>query len=89
LLPGVALRKAPAQVAEHEALFSPVDRRAADAHAPGDLFIAGACVGGQQNLRSLEFARGVFAATQKRCEFGAFGLAQFDPVAYIHPCRLV
>jgi hypothetical protein len=31
----------------------------------------------------------VLAAAQKRCEFGPLGLAQFDPIAYIHPCVLV
>jgi DNA-binding MarR family transcriptional regulator len=30
----------------------------------------------------------VLAAAQKRFEFVALGLAQFDPIAYIHPCLL-
>ena len=55
------------QVAEHEAALGPVDSRAACADTGGDCFVARACVGSQQNLRSL--ARGVLAATQKRCEF--------------------
>jgi hypothetical protein len=31
----------------------------------------------------------LLAATQKRREFAALGLAQFDPIAYIHPCPLL
>ena len=76
------------QVAEHEALLGPIDGRAANAHAPCDLIVAGAGIGGQQNLRPLELARRVLASAQKRREFGALGLAQFDPIAYIHPCLL-
>src|SRR5258707_11517975 len=30
----------------------------------------------------------MLAAAQKRFEFVALGLAQFDPIAYIHPCLL-
>ena len=77
------------QVAEHEPALGPIDCRAADADTGGDCLVAGAHIGRQQNLRSLELARGVLAATQKRCEFGSLGLAQFDPIAYIHPCLLV
>src|SRR5258708_36846934 len=29
------------------------------------------------------------AAAQKRREFGPLGLAEFNPIAYIHPCLLV
>src|SRR5215831_7327421 len=43
---------------------------------------------GQQNLRSLELARGMLASAHNRGEFGALGLAQFNPIAYIHPCLL-
>jgi LexA DNA binding domain len=28
-------------------------------------------------------------AAQKRREFGTLGLAEFDPIAYIHPCLLL
>jgi hypothetical protein len=31
----------------------------------------------------------VLAAAKKRLEFVAFGLAEFDPIAYIHPCLLL
>ena len=71
------------QVAEHEALLGPVDSRAANAHVGCDVVVAGARVGGQQNLRSFELACGVLASAQKRREVGAFGLAQLDPIAYI------
>jgi len=30
----------------------------------------------------------VLAAAQKRFELAALGLAEFDPIAYIHPCLL-
>src|SRR5260370_21158913 len=32
--------------------------------------------------------RRVLASSQKRSEFGALGLAEFDPIAYIHLCLL-
>jgi hypothetical protein len=41
------------------------------------IVIASPRVGGQQNLRSLELARGVLASAHNRGEFGALGLAQF------------
>ena len=43
----------------------------------------GALVPLHSDLRSLELARGVLASAQKCSEFGSFGLAQFNPVAYI------
>jgi len=49
------------QVAKHEALLGAVDGRAASAHAPRDIAVAGAGIGGQQNLRPLEFARRILA----------------------------
>jgi hypothetical protein len=30
----------------------------------------------------------VLAPAQKRCEIGALGLVEFDPIAYIHACLL-
>ena len=77
------------QVAEHEALLGSVDGRAASAHAPLDIVVAGAGIGGQQNLRPFELACRVLAPAQKPREFGAFGLAQFDSIAYIHPYLLL
>jgi hypothetical protein len=55
----------------------------------GGSTVADPCVSGQQNLRPLELARRLLAAAQKRREFAALGLAQFDPIAYIHPCLLL
>ncbi len=31
----------------------------------------------------------MLASAQKRRELGALGLAEFDPIAYIHPCLLL
>ena len=72
------------QVAQHEAPLGPVHRRAADPDAAGDLLVAGPGIGRQQDLRPLELARRMLAAAQQRCELVAFGLAQVDPVPYIH-----
>src|SRR5258708_35225599 len=77
------------QVAEHEAALGPVDGGPTHANADRDLIVAGPCVGGQQNLRSLELAHRVLASAQKRPEFVALGLAELDPIAYIHPCLLL
>ena len=57
------------QVAKHEAALGPIDGRAAYPDVPGDLFIAGAGVRSQQNLRALELTRRVLAAAEKRLEF--------------------
>src|SRR4029434_5886104 len=46
-------------------------------------------IGRQQYLGALELAGGPFALAQHRGEFTAFGLAQFDPITYIHPDLLV
>jgi len=46
-------------------------------------------IGRQQDLGALEFAGGSFAFAQHRGEFTAFGLAQFDPITYIHLDLLV
>src|SRR2546422_5124976 len=37
----------------------------------------------------LELARRMLASAQKCGELGALGLAEFDPIAYIHPCLLL
>ncbi len=37
----------------------------------------------------LEPARRMFAAAQERCEFLPLGLAELDPIAYIHACLLI
>ena len=76
------------EVAEHEALLGSVDGRAANADAGCDVVVAGPRVGGEQNLCSFKLARCVLSSAQKRGEFGALGLAQFDSIAYIHLCLL-
>jgi len=70
-------------------MHSAFGSRAADAHTGCNIIVADPRVCGQQNLRPLELARRLLAAAQKRREFAAFGLAQFDPIAYIHPCLLL
>jgi hypothetical protein len=77
------------KVAEHKAALGPVDGRAANAEAPCDRLVARSGVSRQQNLRPLELACRMFAAAQKRREFGTLGLVQVDPVAYIHLCLLM
>ena len=72
------------QGAQHEAPLGPVHRRAARPDSPGDLLVAGARIGRQQDLRPLQLARRMLAAAQQRPEIGAFFLAQLDPVPYIH-----
>ena len=59
------LAQRPLQVAFHEAALGPVDRRAADRHAGGDLLVADPGIGRQQDLRPLELARRVLAAAQQ------------------------
>src|SRR5262249_39184176 len=63
--------------------------RASGAHAGCDILIASPGVGRQQDLRPLEPAHRVLAPAQKRRQLLALGLAQRDPVAYIHPCLLL
>jgi len=78
------------QIAFHEAALGPADGGEADTHGPGNLLVAAAPIGRQQNLRPLELASGVLAAAEHRRQFIALGLAQFDPITYIHalpPCR--
>ena len=77
------------QVAEDEAALSPIDGRVAHADIGRDRLVAGAAIRRQQYLRPLEPACRMLAAAQKLRQFGAFGLAEFDPIAYIHPCLLV
>src|SRR3981189_2921514 len=52
-----------------------------------------ACAGGSRwgrgPMGALELAGGSFAFAQHRGEFTAFGLAQFDPITYIHLDLLV
>src|SRR5450755_1452088 len=50
---------------------------------------AAAGIGRQQYLGALELAGSSFAFAQHRGQFTAFGLAQFDPITYIHLDLLV
>jgi hypothetical protein len=79
----------PLQIAFHEAPLGPVHGGAAHRHGAGNLVITAAGVSRQQYLRSLESAGGMLAAAQHRGELVAFGLAQFDPITYIHLGLLV
>jgi len=84
------LAQGPLQIAFHETALGPADGGEADSHGPGNLLVATAPIGSQQDLRPLQLAGGVFAAAEHRRQFFALGLAQFDPITYIHaspPCR--
>jgi hypothetical protein len=83
------LAQRPFQIAFHKAPLGPVHGGTAHRHRARNLFIAAAGIGRQQDLGALEFAGGSFAFAQHRGEFIAFGLAQFDPITYIHPDLLV
>jgi hypothetical protein len=83
------LAQRPFQIAFHEAPLGPVHGGTTHRHRARDLFIAAAGIGRQQYLGALELAGGSFALAQHRGEFTAFGLAQFDPITYIHPDLLV
>jgi hypothetical protein len=72
------------QIAFHEAPLGPVHGGTAHRRRAGNLVIAAAGIGRQQYLGSLELAGGSLAFAQHRGEFTAFGLAQFDPITYIH-----
>src|ERR1700694_1882968 len=79
------LAQRPFQIAFHEAPLGPVHGGTAHRHRARNLFIAAAGIGRQQDLGALELAGGSFALAQHRAEFIALGLAQFDPITYIHP----
>jgi hypothetical protein len=57
-------------------------------HAGCDIIVAGSRIGGQQYLRPLELACPLLACAQKRREPVALGLAELDPITYIHACLL-
>jgi hypothetical protein len=48
--------------------------------------VSGSGIGGQENLRQLELARRMLPAAHKRRQFGALGLAEFNPIPYTHVC---
>jgi hypothetical protein len=71
--------------ASHEAALGPVHRRTADCDGAHDRFVTGPGVGRQQDLRPLQLARRMLASSQQRDKLVALGLAQIDPIPYIHP----
>ena len=84
------LAQGPLQIAFHEAALGPADAGQADPDRPGNLRVATAGIGRQQNLRPLELAGSMLPAAQHRRQFVPLDLAQFDPITYIHaspPCR--
>src|SRR6202165_1859418 len=83
------LAQRPFQIAFHETPLGPVHGGTAHRHRARNLFIAAAGIGRQQDLGALELTGGSFALAQHRGEFKAFGLAQFDPITYIHPDLLL
>ena len=67
LRPGARLlAQRPLQIAFHEAPLGPVHGGAAHRDGAGDLLVAAAGIGRQQDLGSLELAGGVLAAAQQR-----------------------
>src|SRR6476469_3117013 len=80
----------PFQIAYHEVPLGSADSGETDPDCPGNLLVAAASIGRQQNLRPLELAGGVFATAEHPRQFITLGWAQFDPITYIHalpPCR--
>jgi hypothetical protein len=76
------------QAAFDKTPLGPVNRRSAHADAYGDILIADPRLRRQQDLCPLEFACRVLASVQQRAKFVALGLAELDPIAYIHPYLL-
>jgi hypothetical protein len=72
------------EIAFDETALGPRHRRGPHRHDAGNLVITAARIGRQQDLRPFEFAYGMLAAAQHRLQCAVLGLAQFDPVAYIH-----
>jgi hypothetical protein len=78
------------QIAFHEAALGPADGGKADPDRSDNFRVAAASIGRQQNLRPLQLASSMLAAAEHRHQFVPLGLAQFDPITYIHaspPCR--
>jgi len=84
------LAQGPLQIAFHQAALGPANGGKADPDGPDNLRVATTGISRQQNLRPLQLAGGVLAAAEHRRQFVPLGLAQFDPITYIHdspPCR--
>jgi hypothetical protein len=69
------------QIAEHEATFGPVHRRATDRDAGCDLRVADARIGCEQDLRPLQLACRMPTTAQQPLQLLALALAQLDSVA--------
>src|SRR6516225_9216774 len=69
------------EIAFNEVALGPVDSRTADSDSCGNVVVAEAAVGSEQDLGSFELAGGVLAAADERSEFGALGFSQLDVVA--------
>src|SRR4051794_19725722 len=72
------------KIALHEAALGAVDGRAADAEALGNGLVRHPGIGREQDLRALERAGRTPATPEQGLEVGALGVAQIDPVTYVH-----
>lgn len=84
------LAQGPLQIAFDEATLGSADGGKADLDRSDDPHITAPGIGRQQNLGALQLAGSVLAATEQRRQFLPLGLAQLDPITYIHaspPCR--
>jgi hypothetical protein len=68
----------------HKALLGAVDGRTAGLHRCGDSLVGDAGVGGQQDLHPLEPPHRQFTSAHEGAEFVSFGLAEVDPIPYVH-----
>src|SRR5271155_2659008 len=83
------LAQCPLQITLHETPLGPVHGGASHRHSAGNFLVAAAGIGCQQDLGSLELARGALTFAQQRGQFVPFSLAQLDPITYIHLGLLV
>src|SRR5271169_5126599 len=82
-------RRHPLQITLHETPLGPVHGGASHRHSAGNFLVAAAGIGCQQDLGSLELARGALTFAQQRGQFVPFSLAPLDPITYIHLGLLV
>jgi hypothetical protein len=78
------LGKRKLDIALHEAAFGAIHGGTTDADRRCDDVIGATGIGRQQDLGPLELARRVLSAAQQGRELVTFGLAQSDPIAYVH-----
>ena len=72
------------EVAFNEAALGPIDGRTADMKRPGDPLIRNPLVGGQEDLRSHQFARRNLTALEHPLQLFTLLLAEVDPIFYVH-----